>query len=108
MSKVIELRENEPDKNYWFSDDYDGIELSEKGILHPQQFIDSSLQPQVNLIPTKAVLGGTMAFGKTQVLSPKWVIAEYSDGHLWGVALFEYEVNKEGKVEFKLLSNHLY
>ncbi|HET7224778.1 MAG TPA: hypothetical protein VFK69_03600 [Candidatus Eisenbacteria bacterium] len=44
------------------------------------------------LIPLKAVSGGTMRFvpAECRVLEPSWVYGYYEDGHIAGVGLFEF------------------
>lgn len=44
------------------------------------------------LIPLKAVSGGTMRFvpSECRVLEPNWVYGYYEDGHIAGVGLFQF------------------
>lgn len=99
------LAEEKPQSNYWYDDLYDGRALLKKGIAEPAEFIEKSLREKPELIPLKAVLGGTMHFGKIQPLGSKWVIVYYDDGHIEGRAIYKYKLNKKGELEFELLDS---
>lgn len=92
------------DADYYFREDY-GIEyFKERGIENPKKFIDSSLRARTDLIPLKAILGGTMHFNKISVLSSKWLIADYDDGHILGISIYKYELNDKNELDFKKLA----
>ena len=93
-------------ENYWFISAYNGSRLSRLGITNPEKFVENALRKRVDLIPSEAVLGGTMNFGKIQLLGNKWVIADYNDGHIQGRTIFEYLVNDKKAVEFKILASN--
>lgn len=92
--------------NYWYNNDFEGINFEGIGQVK-SSFIEKSLQERVELIPAKAVLGGTMYFTKTQVIGNKWVVAEFEDGHILGLALYKYEI-KDSKIAFKLIDSYIY
>lgn len=93
-----------PELNYWFDSNYEGRKFNKAGISDPAEFIEEQLREKPELIPVSAVLGGTMRFVKIQILSSEWLIASFEDGHIQGRALYKYKLNKEGKLEFELLS----
>jgi hypothetical protein len=92
--------------NYWYNNDFEGINFEGIGQIK-SSFIENSLQERVELIPAKAVLGGTMYFTKTQVIGNKWIVAGFEDGHILGMALYKYEI-KDSKIEFKLIDSYIY
>lgn len=94
-----------PTSNYWYNAKYDGEQLISNGIENPEEFIEEQLRSNPEIIPLKAVLGGTMRFGNIQLLSSKWIIANYDDGHIQGKAIFKYSLNNKGQLEFELLSS---
>lgn len=100
-----ELKKAKLNNNYWFDNKYDGQDFINKGIENPEEHIEISLQERPELIPLKPILGGKMMFGKIQVLSDKWVIADYSDGHILGSTIYLYKLNKNNKLEFKILDS---
>lgn len=91
--------------NYWYNPDYDGRKFKKNGIANPEEFIITSLRKRTDLIPLKAVLGGTMRFGNIQLLSSKWVIADYEDGHIQGRGIFKYKLKNNGELEFELMDS---
>lgn len=99
------LTEKKSDSNYWFDAEYDGDKLIEIGIKNPEEFVENTLREKTELIPLKATLGGTMNFDKIQLLSREWLIADFSDGHIQGSALYKYKLNKKGQLEFELLNS---
>lgn len=97
--------ENVPE-NYWFIPEYNGAHLTRQGITNPEKFVESALQKRTDLIPSEAVLGGTMNFGKIQLLGNKWVIADYNNGHIQGRAIYEYLLNDKKVLEFRVLASN--
>ena len=91
--------------NYWFDKDFDGASLVKKGIKNPEQFVETSLRNNLELIPIDAVLGGTMHFGKIQLLGKNWIIAEYDDGHILGRSIYKFELKSNNELEFKVLDS---
>lgn len=102
LSKVF--RKERRESNYWFNADYDGGALIESGISNPAEFIEKEFRKRTELIPSKAVLGGTMHFGTIQLLSREWLIADFNDGHIQGRAIYSYKLNEKGQLEFELLN----
>lgn len=71
--------------------------LQEQGLKHPDELINDLVEHS-ELIPYKGILGGTMGFyipNKIHVLTEKWVLAYFADGHYGGYMLLEYELNKK-------------
>ncbi len=91
--------------NYWFDNNYDANSFINYGIENPKEFIINSFRKKTELIPLKAVLGGTMSFGNIELLSREWLISDYSDGHIEGRAIFQYKLNKNGELEFRLIKS---
>ncbi|OGS70954.1 MAG: hypothetical protein A3F91_11025 [Flavobacteria bacterium RIFCSPLOWO2_12_FULL_35_11] len=93
-------------ENLWFDKDFNGAHLTRQGITNPEKFVENSLRKRVDLIPFEAVLGGTMKFGKIQLLGNKWVIADYSDGHIQGRSIYEYRIDDKKVLTFKILASN--
>lgn len=100
-----ELKKAKLKKNYWFDVEYEGMDLVNNGIENPEKFIENSLREKPELIPLKPTLGGTMMFENMQLLADKWLIADYSDGHISGRTIYSYELNGNKKMEFKALNS---
>lgn len=94
------------EKNYWFDPDFNGSHLTRQGITNPEKFVENALRKRADLFPAKAVLGGTMNFLKIQLLGNRWVIADYSDGHIQGRSIYEYRINEKNELAFKMLASN--
>ncbi|MDT8417824.1 MAG: hypothetical protein RQ864_08460, partial [Lutibacter sp.] len=94
------------EKNYWFDKDFNGSHFTRQGIENPEEFVKNELQKRADLIPFEAVLGGTMRYGKIQLLGNKWIIADYSDGHIQGRSIYEYRINDKKEISFKILASN--
>ena len=75
-----------------------------RDIDNPEAFITEDLSKRPELIPLDAVLGGTMAFRKVEVLSDKWVMAIYDDGHIQGQAIFQYRLLPDKSVAYEVIA----
>lgn len=102
LTKVLTQERHET--NYWYDAEYDGKALIENGITNPTEFIEKELRERTELIPSKAVLGGTMHFGNIQLLSREWLIADFNDGHVQGRAIYRYKLNEKGQLKFEILN----
>lgn len=93
-------------ENLWFDKDFNGARLTRQGITNPEEFVENALRKRVDLIPSEAVLGGTMSYGKIQLLGNKWVIADYNDGHIQGRSIYEYRIDDKKALTFKILASN--
>lgn len=100
-----ELKKAKLKKNYWFNEEFEGTDLVNKGIKNPEKFIENSLREKPELIPLKPTLGGKMMFENIQLLAEKWLIADYSDGHISGKTIYSFKLNENKKLEFKELNS---
>ncbi len=41
------------------------------------------------------------------ILTEKWVLAYFEDGHNGGYLLLEYEVTKDGKIKWKTVASYI-
>ncbi|MBK5193068.1 MAG: hypothetical protein JJE07_07625 [Flavobacteriaceae bacterium] len=73
-------------------------------IPEPEKFLIEKLKEKSELIPKKAVLGGTMHFIEVSFINDNLILAEYEDGHIMGRAIYQYKMDKNGKLKFELLS----
>lgn len=56
--------------------------------------VERSLKDHPEVIGKEPVLGGTMYFNRTLMLTPTWVFGQFEDGHVLGWGLYEYEYDK--------------
>ena len=88
----------------------DILALRKQGLKNPVEDIKADLLSRPDLIPQKGVAGGTMGFHSAEniyVLSPRWVLASFEDGHITGKMLLEYSVQGPAKISWKVLSSYL-
>jgi len=45
---------------------------------------------------------------KVKIVNHRWIIADYSNGKLWGEVLLKYFINDDGSVSFEVLNSYLY
>ena len=81
----------------FFGKKYDGIQ-------DPADFIKNQLRNQPERIPLSPAVGGTMAFRKIDIISEKWLLAIYDDGHVQGKAIMEYELQPNGTVKYTVVA----
>ncbi|WP_266202590.1 hypothetical protein [Pontibacter kalidii] len=79
--------------------------LKRKGLKNPETDLMNDLsRKQEALLPTKGVLGGTMAIRDTRILNDRYALAYYEDGHIGGYMLLKYEV-KDGKINWTVMDS---
>ena len=90
---------------YLYSNDIK--DMKKKGLSNPVQDIISNLMKHNELIPYKGVLGGTMRFYEKEIriLTNKWVLAYFEDGHIGGYLLLEYNISNDGKINWKRIAS---
>ena len=101
---VIKSLHEKSNEGYWFDSSFDGREYLNAGISDPRREIIQTFRNDTSLIPIEAVLGGTMRFGRVELLSDRWLIAEFDDGHIYGKALFKYEL-RDSIFRFELIEH---
>ena len=85
-------------------------ELQKKGLQDPVRDLVSDLQAHPELIEQQGVLGGTMAFGfpeKIHVLTERYVLAYFEDGHIAGWMLLEYGVARGGRITWRVIDSYI-
>jgi len=88
---------------------YDIARLQRRGLDDPVTAIREDLQNSSDLITQEGVLGGTMQFYEDQiyVLTDRWVLAYFDDGHIAGYMWLEYSVSGEGDIAWQVKDSYL-
>jgi len=87
----------------------DIICMKKKGINDPVQNLIKDLKEHPEIIPYEGTLGGQMNFyfeKKIWILTNKWVLAYFEDGHIGGYLLLQYNINNAGKISWELISSY--
>ena len=76
-------------------------DLRKMGLENPVEDIKNDLLRHRELIPCKAVLGGTMSCSNDAiyVLNTAWVLADFDDGHIGGSMILRYKISTDGKAK---------
>lgn len=85
------------------------ILLDNKGFQSEIKDIESNLLNRSDLIPYEGILGGIMHFHEDgiHVVTDKWVVASFGDGHMEGYMILSYDLNDE-KITWKVIDSYLY
>jgi hypothetical protein len=80
-----------------------------KGLENPATDLIRDLRQRPELVPHEAVLGGRMYFVESEsyVLSDRWVLATFEDGHIRGRMLLEYRLSNHGEITWRVLDSYL-
>lgn len=101
LSELKEYKERLP-----YSDEMLIQKLGFTGFNGEIEDIENDLRMHPELIPYPGVLGGTMGYAGIRVLSDKWVLAYYEDGHIDGYMMVSYKWNGSG-FQWKLVDSYL-
>jgi hypothetical protein len=85
-------------------------ELRKHGLRDPIAQIVEDLRSHPEVIPHSGELGGRMGFydpDGIHVLSSSWVYAQFEDGHVGGEGVFEFTVQPDGSLTWKVVSSRL-
>jgi hypothetical protein len=83
--------------------------LSRNGLENPILDLKNDLMAHPELIPYEGVLGGTMGFyseNRIWVLTERWAVAEFDDGHRMGYLFLDYSV-ENGAITWTVNSHYL-
>lgn len=73
------------------------------------KLIDFNDDPKGNKYTGQEQLGANkFIINKIKILNHRWIIADYSDGKLWGECLIKYFVNEDKSVEFETFQSLIY
>ena len=89
---------------------WDVQRMQKLGLVDPVHDIIADLRKHSELIPFDGSMGGKMDFyieDRIWILTNKWVLAYFEDGHNSGQLLLEYSISKKGEINWKRLSAHL-
>lgn len=65
--------------------------------------------PKGNKFTGQVIMGGQkFIINKIKVLNHRWIIADYSDGQLWGEVLLKYFVNTDESINYEIIETQLF
>lgn len=73
------------------------------------QLLDLNSNPKGNPYVGQDQIGANkFIINKVKVLNHRWIIADYSDGEIWGEVLLKYFVNDDQTISFEVIQSILY
>lgn len=98
---------NEDAQNYFEARGYDTDELIPAVIdgLYAMNNYDGDEHP---IVPYVSMTDNKLLINKVRVLNHRWIIANFTDGQFWGEIFVMYTIDKDNKVNYKLVEHLLY
>ncbi|MFB9079788.1 hypothetical protein ACFFLS_07855 [Flavobacterium procerum] len=105
------LEHNENAQNY-----FDNTASGGKIILHEklipvvtEKLLDFNANPKGNPYTGQDQIGpNKFIINKVKILNHRWIIADYSNGEMWGEVLLKYFVNTDESISFEVNQTWLY
>ena len=104
------LAKNENAQNYFDSGSSDKIIQYEKLIpVVTEKLLDYNSNPKGNPYTGQDQIGtNKFIVNKVRILNHRWIIADFSDGEIWGEVLLKYFVNADDNISFEVNQSLLY
>jgi hypothetical protein len=73
------------------------------------KLMDFNDDPKGNKYTGQEQLGANkFIINKVKIINHRWIIADYSDGNLWGECLIKYFVNEDKSIDFETFQSLIY
>ena len=74
-----------------------------------EQLLDYNSNPKGNPYTGQDQINATkFVINKVKILNQRWIIADYSDGEVWGEVLLKYFVNEDNTISFEVIQSLLH
>jgi hypothetical protein len=109
-ANYFSLERNENAQNYFDSAGSEKSFRYEKLIPYvKERLLDYNSNPQGNPYTGQDQIGANkFIINKVKILNHRWIIADYSDGEIWGEVLLKYFVNDDQSISFEVNQSLLY
>jgi hypothetical protein len=109
-ANYFSLAKNENAQNYFDSGSSDKIIQYEKLIpVVTEKLLDFNSNGKGNPYTGQDQIGANkFIINKVRVLNHRWIIADFSDGEIWGEVLLKYFVNADDSISFEVNQSLLY
>lgn len=109
-ANYFSLEKNENAQNYFDSGSAEKTIQYEKLIpVVTEKLLDFNSDPKGNPYVGQDQIGtNKFIINKVRILNHRWIIADYSDGEIWGEVLLKYFVNKDDSISFEVNQSLLY
>lgn len=97
---------NSKAQNYFAEDNLDYIALTPK---IKEDLLEFNFDPDGNKYVDQSKIGDQrFIINKIKILNHRWIIADYSNGTLWGEVLLMYFVEPDATIKYQTISSYLY
>jgi hypothetical protein len=109
-ANYFSLEKNENAQNYFENEKSSKIIQYEKLIPYvTEKLLDYNANPKGNPYTGQDQVGANkFIINKVKILNHRWIIADYSDGDLWGEVLLKYFINQDESISFEVNQTLLY
>ena len=109
-ANYFSLENNENAQNYFDSSRATKTIQYEKLIpVVKEQLLDYNANPKGNPYTGQDQIGANkFIINKVRIINHRWIIADYSDGDIWGEVLLKYFVNNDDTISFEVIQSLLY
>lgn len=104
------LAKNENAQNYFENESSQKMIQYEKLIpVVTEKLLDYNSNPKGNPFTGQDQIGANkFIINKVKILNHRWIIADFSDGEIWGEVLLKYFVNEDETITFEVNQSLLY
>jgi hypothetical protein len=110
-SSYFSLEKNENAQNYFDNIDAGGKYIAFEKLIPvvTEKLLDYNSNPKGNPYTGQDAMGpNKFVINKVKILNHRWIIADYSNGELWGEVLLKYFVNADESISFEVNQTLLY
>lgn len=109
-ANYFSLDKNENAQNYFDSENSEKTIQYEKLIPYvTEKLLDYNSNPNGNPYVGQDKIGANkFIINKVKILNHRWIIADFSDGEIWGEVLLKYFVNEDQSISFEVNQSLLY
>ncbi|TDE28858.1 hypothetical protein E0I61_10735 [Flavobacterium ranwuense] len=109
-ANYFSLVKNENAQNYFDSGSSEKMIQYEKLIpVVTEKLLDYNSNPKGNPYTGQDQIGtNKFIINKVRILNHRWIIADFSDGEIWGEVLLKYFVNADDSISFEVNQSLLY
>jgi len=100
------LERNEDAISYFENKGYNVSELIP--YIKDQLYETNEVRGEHPIVPYAASEGRRMLINTVKLLNHKWIIADFTDGQIWGEIFLTYEVDENKHVTFHVVESFLY
>ncbi|MGV9003795.1 hypothetical protein [Flavobacterium sp.] len=103
----FELENNDRAQNYLYESKINDIPAFQEKV--KQSLLAFNDNPEGNKYADQDKIGEQkFIISSIKILNHRWIIANYSNGKLWGEVLLKYFINEDQTITFEIMNSYLY